>query len=459
MKKLSTLRDLPSVEIVTKSSDIRPLFEKHSRERIVDAIRRVIDSFREAILKSEEVDVSTEKILSHVEKLLKNEDTPSLKRVINATGTVIHTNLGRAELPGCAVDAIGRAASGTVNLEYDIEKGKRGSRDTHLEELICRLTGAEAATVVNNNAAAVLLVLSSLAKRKEVIVSRGELVEIGGSFRIPDVIRASGCKLVETGTTNKTRIEDYRSAITPKTGVLLKVHTSNYKIIGFTESAGLDSLAALGKESSLPVVEDLGSGAVIDLSEYGLPKEPVVSERIALGADIVTFSGDKLLGGPQAGIIAGKKELIIKINKNPLKRALRVDKLTIAALESVLKLYLDQDKLLSELPTLHYLSKSMEEMRIIAAEAAEKLKSCFGNEAEIDLRDDVAEPGSGALPGETISSVTIAMRHKRLSPNKLAKLFRENDPPIIGRVNNDLFLLDLRCIDKSDDLILVSKTT
>jgi L-seryl-tRNA(Ser) seleniumtransferase len=344
------------------------------------------------------------------------------------------------------------AARHPVNLEYDIEKGRRGDRDSHVEDLICRLTGAEAATVVNNNAAAVLLTLNSLARRKEVIVSRGELVEIGGSFRIPEIISASGCKMHEVGTTNRTRIGDFNGALSAKTGAILKVHTSNYKVVGFTEEAGLAELAILGKDNNIPVIEDLGSGALADLSAFGLPREPLVEESLKAGVDIVTFSGDKLLGGPQAGIIAGKKELIKKIKKNQLKRALRVDKLTLAALEALLKLYLNRDTFCEKIPTLRFLTRPLCELELLARDAAKTLEVFFEGEARVDVEDGSSQIGSGALPGEEIPSKLIVIRHKSLTPSRLASHFRAASPPVIGRVKDDSFILDVRCVDRPQDL-------
>ena len=366
MPKKAKLKDIPSVEKILLHPLFEPIIKNSSRERVALTIRTFLDHCRTSINEEKTINLSIEAIAREIKKNIKKEDTPSLKRIINASGTIIHTNLGRSILPDKAIKAINLAASGSVNLEYDIESGKRGERDSHIENLICRLTGAEAATVVNNNAAAVLIALNSLAKKKEVIISRGELVEIGGSFRIPDIMKSSNCKMIEVGTTNRTRLSDYENAISNKTGALLKVHTSNYKIEGFTETTSLKDLAILSKKLSIPLIEDLGSGAMIDLSSYGIPGEPLIEERLLKGADIVTFSGDKLLGGPQCGMIAGKKELIKKVNKNPLKRALRVDKLTIAALEALLLLYLNKDTLSENIPSIRYMTRSSDEVRSIA---------------------------------------------------------------------------------------------
>ena len=453
MNAKDKLKKIPSVEKLLSNPLFEPAIEKYSRGRVTDHIRNILDEYRRKIIKGERCSLSVRQIASMIDKAINAEESPSMRRVVNATGTVIHTNLGRSILPDEALKAIRIAASGAVNLEYDLEQGKRGERDSHVEKLICGLTGAEAATVVNNNAAAVMLALNTLANRKEVIVSRGELVEIGGSFRIPDIIKSSGCRMVEVGTTNRTRVSDYESALTKRTRLLLKVHTSNYRIEGFSESADIAELVKLGRAANLPVLEDLGSGALVDLSIYGLPKEPVVRERIEKGADVVTFSGDKLLGGPQAGIIAGKSELIKKINKNPLKRALRVDKLTIAALEATLKLYLNPNTIHEKLPTLHYLTRPLELLEAIAKEATGLLGGELGDEASVSVEKGASEIGSGALPVETLPTWLVTIQHKSFSPNRVERLFRNSNPPIIGRISNDRFILDVRCIEKAEDLL------
>ncbi len=447
------LKAIPSVEKILLQPLFEPIIQDSSRERVALTLRDFFDICRTSIKNDITIDLSIEAISSEIKKIIRKEDSPSLKRVINASGTIIHTNLGRSILPDKAIKAINLAASGAVNLEYDIERGKRGERDSHIENLICRLTGAEAATVVNNNAAAVLITLNSLSKKKEVIVSRGELVEIGGSFRIPDIMKSSNCKMIEVGTTNRTRLSDYEKAISNKTGALLKVHTSNYKIEGFTEITSLKDLSSLSMRLAIPLIEDLGSGAMIDLSTYGIPGEPLIKERLMTGADIVTFSGDKLLGGPQCGIIAGKKELIKKINRNPLKRALRVDKLTIAALEALLMLYLNKDTLKENIPSIRYMTRSEDEVMTIAEKTAHSLKKIFNEKAIISLEKGYSEPGSGALPGQKIPTTLIIIKHKNLSPSSLAKKFRKNNPSIIGRVQKDSFILDPRSVDSFKDLV------
>jgi L-seryl-tRNA(Ser) seleniumtransferase len=339
------------------------------------------------------------------------------------------------------------AARSAVNLEYDLETGGRGDRDSIVEEEICALTGAEAATVVNNNAAAVLLALTAIADGREVIVSRGELIEIGGSFRLPDVMARSGARLREVGTTNRTHPRDYEDAIGAETALLLKVHPSNYRVVGFTSEVGLDELVEIGRARGIPVMEDLGAGALVDMSAYGLPREPIVAERVATGADLVSFSGDKLLGGPQAGIIVGKREMIAKLKGNALKRALRCDKLTLAALSATLRLYLRSGDLAGELPTLRFLLRSVAEMKQIAPRARDILADRLGAEFRYEIIESISQIGSGALPTEELPTIAIRVTHPRVSANSIADMFRHAKPPIIGRISDDAFQLDLRTID------------
>ena len=448
------LRALPSVEKILSDSAFLPILARYNRIYITDAIREVLATARQDILAGTIIDlVSEDDVIQRVNTVLRRDDQSPLRSVINATGTVLHTNLGRALLAKDALDEMVRAASKPVTLEYDVSKAGRGDRDDVIEADVLALTGAEAATVVNNNAAAVLLALNTLAEGKEGIVSRGELIEIGGSFRIPDVMRKSGVVLREVGTTNRTHPKDYGDAISAETGVLLKVHTSNYRIIGFTAEVGLEELVVLGREHNIPVVEDLGAGALIDLSQYGLPREPVVAERIAKGADVVTFSGDKLLGGPQAGLIVGRKEWIDKIKKNPLKRALRLGKLALAALSATLRLYRRSPDLLQALPTLRWLTRSIEDMEVIAAQAIPFLRKALGDEFWITADDAMAQIGSGALPEEELPSKVIAIRHPSLSAEKIAARFRDANPPILGRIHDGTFLLDLRGIFDATQLV------
>ncbi len=448
------LRTLPSVEKILSAAAFQPILARYNRTYTTDVIRNVLATARHDILAGTIIDqVNERNVVERVHTVLRRDDQSPLRSVINATGTVLHTNLGRALLAKDALDEMVRVGSTPVTLEYDIAKTGRGDRDDVIEADVLALTGAEAATVVNNNAAAVLLVLNTLAEGKEGIVSRGELIEIGGSFRIPDVMRKSGVVLREVGTTNRTHLKDYAGAISAETGVLLKVHTSNYRIIGFTAEVGLEELVVLGREHNIPVMEDLGAGALIDLSQYGLPKEPIVAERIAKGADVVTFSGDKLLGGPQAGLIVGCKEWIDKIKKNPLKRALRLGKLTLAALSATLRLYRRSPDLLQALPTLRWLTRPIEDMEAIAAQALPLLQKTLGDEFSIAADDAMAQIGSGALPEEELPSKVIAIRHPQLSAEKIATRFRDADPPILGRIHDGTFLLDLRGIFDATQLV------
>ncbi len=372
-------------------------------------------------------------------------DRPALRPVVNATGVILHTNLGRAILAKPAVEALERAARSAVNIEFDLERGERGDRDAIVERELCALTGAEAATVVNNNAAAVLLALTALAAAREVIVSRGELIEIGGSFRMPDVMAASGARLREVGTTNRTHPRDYAVAIGPDTALLMKVQPSNYRVVGFTSEVSLQELVGIGREHGIDVIEDLGAGALVDLSAFGLPHEPVVADRIAAGASLVTFSGDKLLGGPQAGLIVGRRELIEKLKAHPLKRALRCDKLTLAALEATLRIYLRAEDPARELPTLRLMRRRPAELRIVAERVREILAERLGAEFAVDAIDAESEIGSGSLPAERLESVAVRVTHPRKSAQAIARIFRRAG--IIGRITADAFQLDMRTIE------------
>ena len=374
-------------------------------------------------------------------------DEPALCPVVNATGVVLHTNLGRALLAEPAIDAMAAAGRSAVNLEYDLEGGGRGERDALVEEELCALTGAEAATVVNNNAAAVLLALNSLAAGREVVVSRGELIEIGGSFRLPDLMEHSGARLREVGTTNRTHPADYERAIGPDTALLLKVHPSNYRVVGFTAEVGLAELVEIGRRHGIDVVEDLGSGALTDLALLGLPREPMVAERIAAGAALVTFSGDKLLGGPQAGVAVGRRELVQKMRANALRRALRCDKLTLAALEATLRLYLRAGDLAATLPTLRYLSRTVGELELLAGRAREILAERLGGKFRFEVVPAFSQIGSGAQPTEEIPSRAVRVTHPELAPEAIAAMFRAARPPVVGRIADDAFLLDVRAVD------------
>jgi|YelNatPaOPRAMG01_1025707.scaffolds.fasta_scaffold00639_9 L-seryl-tRNA(Ser) seleniumtransferase len=393
----------------------------------------------------------TDALLDETERAIQ-ADRPAMRTVVNASGVVLHTNLGRALLAEEAIEAVAQAARSAVNLEYDLAEGTRGDRDFLVERELCALTGAEAATVVNNNAAAILLVLNSLARGKEVVVSRGELIEIGGSFRIPDIMERSGALLKEVGTTNRTHPRDYEAAIGPDTALLLKVHPSNYRIIGFTSEVSLPEMAEIGRRHGVPVVEDLGSGALVDLGAYGLKREPIVAERVEAGAALVTFSGDKLLGGPQAGIVVGKRELVARLKANPLKRALRCGKLTLAALLATLRLYRRSAELDAELPTLRMLRRTTGELGAMAPRARDILSERLGPGFSVDIVESTSQVGSGALPVEELATVALKVTHPAMSAEAIARLFRSAEPPVIGRIKDDAFQLDLRTVEDASML-------
>ena len=451
-RNTSPLAALPSVDRLLKHEAADRLIQDSGRTVVTDAIRRVLAAVREELIADGTTSVTDSRVLDRVAAELRARSQPSLRPVFNLTGTVLHTNLGRAPLPPEAIDAMAAAARTPTNIEFDLSTGKRGDRDDHLEAALCRLTGAEAATVVTNNAAAVLLVLNTLALRKEVPTSRGELIEIGGSFRMPDIMQRSGCKLREVGTTNRVHLADFASAIGPKTGLVMKVHTSNYEVVGFTASVPEQELSALCRDRGVPFVVDLGSGTLVDLERYGLPHEPTPADALANGADVVTFSGDKLLGGPQAGIIVGRADLIKAIRRNPLKRALRVDKLTTAALGAVLDLYADPDRLSERLPVIRLLSRPAQEIHALAERLLPAVRSAVHGVAAADVVECDSQVGSGALPTRTIPSAGLEMRPlasrgKGKVLQRIAAAFRALPTPVIGRVQDDAFLLDFRCLD------------
>ena len=452
------LRKLPGVDHLLELTAEDVFFKDIPPVVVVNSIRNVIDNKRQGILNDDSsIDndsLADPHLIDAVKHAAKNAMTPNLKNTINATGVVVHTNLGRSLLATEVVENLITIASRYSNLEYDLSIGNRGSRYSSVEDLICEISGAEAAMVVNNNAGAVLLCLETLARDKEVVVSRGELVEIGGSFRVPDVMAKSGGILREVGTTNRTHLRDYENAIAPNTGLLLKVHTSNYSVVGFTAEVSLPELVDLGAAHQLPVMEDLGSGTFIDFSKYGLLKEPTVQESVTAGADVITFSGDKLLGGPQSGIIVGKKEVIDRIKKNPITRALRIDKLTLAALESTLRLYRDVDKAARIIPTLRMILLPLDEIQKRAQQLADALKKSSDARLHIQLIERSSKTGGGALPLMELPSLCVGIQIEGISPNALEKTMRSNDPPIIGRIEDDLFVMDPRTIQK-DELSII----
>jgi L-seryl-tRNA(Ser) seleniumtransferase len=449
---IQVLRQIPSLETLLISEQFQPLLNNYNRELVVENLREILEEIRSEI-RIGEIDtnkLTPESLAEQVMKQLQQKFNARLVRVINVTGTITHTNLGRALLSEEACLALTNCAQHYVNLEYDMKEGIRGHRDNITEPLFQQLTGCEASTVVNNNAAAVLLSLNTLAKGKEVIVSRGELIEIGGAFRIPEVMEASGAILKEVGTTNRTYVSDYEKAINENTALLLKVHPSNYRIEGFASSPEMTEIVELGNRHKIPTMEDLGSGSLIDLTKYGLPHEPIVKERIKADVDIVTFSGDKLLGGPQAGIIIGKKELIAEIRRNPLMRAMRVGKLTIAALEATLRLYLNESTLTEKLPMLRFYTRPFEEIRQIAEALAIQLNQIFGDVVEVSAEECYSQIGSGSLPVETIKSMSVAFTSSTISIEKLAQQFRNHEVPIIGRVSEGKLIMDIRSATEED---------
>ena len=445
---------LPSVDAVLRTALAATLVERFGRPATVAAIR---DSVAAARAEPGDVALGADAAATAALGVLEARYQPQLKPVFNLTGIVLHTNLGRARLAEEAIAAATIAMREAVALELDLTTGRRGERDDHVRYLLRELTGAEDATVVNNNAAAVLLVLNTLAKARGTLVSRGELIEIGGAFRMPEIMSRAGTKLVEVGTTNRTHLRDYEDALGPKTGLVLKVHTSNYRVQGFTASVSTRELGALAGTHGVPLVEDLGSGTLLDLERFGLPREPTVRDAIAAGADLVTFSGDKLLGGPQAGFIVGRAELVERLNRNPLKRALRIDKIRLAAIEATLKLYRDPERLAARLPTLRALSRKVEDIDACARRLAPLVAACLGGDYEVGIIACASEVGSGAVPVETLPSAGLALRpaarRSGHALNRLAAALRRLPTPVIGRVAGDALLLDLRCLDEEQTFL------
>jgi L-seryl-tRNA(Ser) seleniumtransferase len=446
-----TLSRIPSVDEVLKSPAAAQAIGRFGRSQVVEAVRASVADTR-AALAAGRAAPSADAIAEAAAARLEAGVRLHARAVFNLTGTVLHTNLGRAVLADAAIEAATEAMREAVALEFDLAQGRRGERDDIVRGLLCELTGAEDATVVNNNAAAVLLALNTLARGKEAIVSRGELIEIGGAFRMPEIMARAGTKLVEVGTTNRTHEKDYAAAIGPKTGLILKVHTSNYRIEGFTRAVPARAIAVLARASHVPLLNDLGSGTLVDLADYGLTHEQTVREAVAEGADLVTFSGDKLLGGPQAGFIVGRRELIARLNRNPMKRALRVDKIRLAAIEATLRLYRDPDRLAARLPTLRMLARPRGEIEALAQRVAPALAAAVGPRFTVAAIACASQIGSGALPTETIPSAGLAVRATAARGTgralaALAAAFRDLDRPVIGRIEDDAFVLDLRCLE------------
>ena len=449
MNKNLLFRNIPKVDVLLERDEIQQLISDYNRDTVVEAIREETEQLREFIKKSEDEQEAQQKIdhlIPNIREKVIKVNSPDMRMVINATGTILHTNLGRAPISVDHMKYVSDIATGYSNLEYSLEEGRRGERYSHFEDLLCKITGAEAAMAVNNNAAAVMLILSTLGKGKEVIVSRGELVEIGGKFRIPDVMEQSGASLVEVGTTNKTHYSDYESAITEETSALLKVHTSNYRIVGFTDTVTIKDLVPLGQQYDIPVVEDLGSGVLIDLSKYGLTYEPTVQDSIKNGADVVCFSGDKLLGGPQAGIIIGKKKYIDEMKKNQLTRALRIDKFTAATLDVVLHEYLSEESAIKNIPTLRMITETIEEVTKKARTLARMLRAA-NLDASVNVEKCESQIGGGSLPLERIPSMAVTLKPTKITTAELENKMRHLPIPIVPRTMNDKVILDVRTIE------------
>ena len=455
MTRIERPKQLPSVDRLVNTPAVQEFVRDHGLALVKRCAQGILASARVKVLAGEAMDMTVliQSIRHEIEHIL----LPSLRPVHNMTGTVLHTNLGRAPLPQSAIQAMVDVSRSASNVEFDLETGKRGDRHRHAEALLCQLTGAEGSLVVNNNAAAVLLTLNSLAQRKEVLVSRGELIEIGWAFRMPDIMARAVCKLVEVGTTNRTHKADFDSAIGPKTALLMKVHTSNFEIKGFAKSVSEEDLAGIAHRYNLPFVTDLGSGTLIDLEPYNLPHETTVTEALASGADLVTFSGDKLLGGPQAGIIAGRRDLIDKLKRNPMTRAMRPDKITLAALQAVLRLYTNPECLVEELPTLRLLTRNPVEIEQLAGRLASVLQDCC-KKFEIVVSRTHSQVGSGALPIDRLQSAALKitrpdLRRPGAALNRLAKAFRELPVPVIGRISDDALWFDLRCLEDEEGFV------
>ena len=466
MNKLQPIKPLlssiPAVHEIQKISEVQNLINIHGHSLVTQAIRTTQTEFRKLLLSSgtsKNIKIKNLEFVNQLKKNLSLITNDSLQKVFNLTGTVLHTNFGRASLPKEAINSINQIASEPSNLEYDILNNKRGDRDSHIDERLCRLIGAEACTIVNNNAAALVLVLNSLAKRKEVLISRGELIEIGGSFRLPEIMKSAGCKILEVGTTNRTHLEDFENAIGKKSAMIFKAHKSNFNVEGYTSEVEEKEIVKLSKKNGIPFMIDLGSGSLIDLKYMGITKVQSPADTLSKGVDLITFSGDKLLGGPQCGIIAGRKDLITKIKKNPLKRALRCDKMTIAAFSTLLKLYENPERAKLEIPTLRLLNRKEKDIYEVAEKLYPSIKSKLSNIAEVKITKCKSQIGSGSLPVELLPSYGIKIRAKNLKRNSnkllqsISKKFRELPIPVIGRLSKNSLIFDCRCLEDTTLII------
>jgi L-seryl-tRNA(Ser) seleniumtransferase len=449
------LKSIPSVDELLRAPELQNVADTYRHEYMVRTVREVMDDTRTRILSGKLDSVSHEQLIQEVLARLRRSETPSLRKVINATGIILHTGLGRAVLSEEATARLVETARGYCNLETELDSGKRGKRGAHVEGLLCELTGAEDALVVNNNAAAVMLALNTLSLDREVIIARGELIEIGGSFRLPEIMAKSGCRLKEVGTTNRTTIEDYERAIGDRTGALMKAHQSNYKIVGFAVQASIEEIVSLGLKAKLPVIYDLGSGAIVDMRTYGLDYEPMVRDVVASGVHVVTFSADKLMGGPQAGVAVGKKDLIDRMKKNPLARALRLCKLTLGALEGTLRSYLHSANLFDELPTLRAITASYREVSRRASRLARTLRTNVGDTLEVKVVDGASMIGGGSFPVQELRTRLLSLRPKGIKVDALASKLRLGAPPVFARIDEDRLVLDPRTVQKDEEKGLI----
>ena len=450
-----SLKSIPSVDELLRTPEISEVAARYKHEYLVKTVRGVLDDTRDRVLSGKIKSISRERLVMGILARLRSAATPSLRRVINATGTILHTGLGRAILSEGATERLVESARSYCNLETELDSGKRGKRGVHVEGLLCELTGAEDALVVNNNAAAVMLALNTLAMDRDVVIARGELIEIGGSFRLPEIMRRSGCRLGEVGTTNRTTIEDYERAIGENTGALMKAHQSNYKIVGFSVQTSIEELVDLGRRANLPVIYDLGSGAIVDMRAYGLEYEPWVRDVVATGVSVVTFSADKLMGGPQAGVAVGRKDFISQMKNNPLARALRVCKITLGALEGTLRAYLHSSNLFDELPTLRSITASYQEISKRASRLARRLKTAVGDSSEIQTSESASMIGGGSFPTQQLRTRVLSVLPRAMSVETLALRLRLGDPPVFSRIEEGRLVLDPRTIQAEEERDLI----